>query len=200
MYLEDDFRRHLASYQVLIDAASNTAVRMPSRPSMRFRRGDRSAEATLSAHRRGDARCRRLRIPVPGCNGADSEHKNAPALCRIDRQHVPCAAIGGSTQRLRAIRQRHHAKSQCGAPWPMKMGNIASPWRYEGPSRPANENAGLPTGCRRHYAESLKLMQRPVWARGGPVLSSAAAAAGRPARGSGRAISAPSPCSAPPCR
>src|SRR5712671_2260958 len=37
MYSEDGFRRHLASYQVLMDAASNTAVRMPSRPSMRFR-------------------------------------------------------------------------------------------------------------------------------------------------------------------
>src|SRR5713226_8199829 len=34
---EHGFRRHLASYQVLMDAASNTAVRMPSRPSMRFR-------------------------------------------------------------------------------------------------------------------------------------------------------------------
>src|ERR1700733_684367 len=37
MYLEDDFRRHVVSCQVLVDAASNTAVRMPSRPSMRFR-------------------------------------------------------------------------------------------------------------------------------------------------------------------
>src|SRR5258706_14490378 len=37
MYSEEGFRRHLASHQVLIDAASNTAVRMPSRPSMRFR-------------------------------------------------------------------------------------------------------------------------------------------------------------------
>src|SRR5258708_38602590 len=37
MYLEDDFRRHLASDQQLVHAASNTAVRMPSRPSMRFR-------------------------------------------------------------------------------------------------------------------------------------------------------------------
>src|ERR1700730_1108573 len=37
MYLEEGFWRHLASYQVSIDAASNTAVRMPSRPSMRFR-------------------------------------------------------------------------------------------------------------------------------------------------------------------
>src|SRR6266446_2395604 len=37
MYLEDGCRRHLDSCQVLIDTASNTAVRMPSRPSMRFR-------------------------------------------------------------------------------------------------------------------------------------------------------------------
>src|SRR3984893_16157911 len=37
MYLENGCRRHLASYQVLTDAASNTAVRMPSLPSMRFR-------------------------------------------------------------------------------------------------------------------------------------------------------------------
>src|SRR5258707_15730272 len=37
MYLEDGCRGHLISNQVLIDAASNTAVRMPSRPSMRFR-------------------------------------------------------------------------------------------------------------------------------------------------------------------
>src|ERR1700722_19006439 len=37
MYLEDGCRRHLDSDQVLIDTASNTAVRMPSRPSMRFR-------------------------------------------------------------------------------------------------------------------------------------------------------------------
>src|ERR1700730_1367970 len=37
MYLEQDFRRHLASYQQFVHAASNTAVRMPSRPSMRFR-------------------------------------------------------------------------------------------------------------------------------------------------------------------
>src|SRR6266478_4843731 len=37
MYLEDGCRRHLDSYQVLIDTASNTAVRMPSWPSMRFR-------------------------------------------------------------------------------------------------------------------------------------------------------------------
>src|SRR5713101_5589219 len=37
MYLEDGCRRHLTSHQVLIHAASNTAVRMPSRPSMRLR-------------------------------------------------------------------------------------------------------------------------------------------------------------------
>src|SRR5271155_5235176 len=37
MHSEDGFRRHLASCQLLIDAASNTAARMPSRPSMRFR-------------------------------------------------------------------------------------------------------------------------------------------------------------------
>src|SRR5258708_35820312 len=37
MGLEQDFRGHLISDQVLLDAASNTAVRMPSRPSMRFR-------------------------------------------------------------------------------------------------------------------------------------------------------------------
>ena len=37
MYLKDGCGRHLDSYQVLIDTASNTAVRMPSRPSMRFR-------------------------------------------------------------------------------------------------------------------------------------------------------------------
>src|SRR6266436_5150395 len=37
MDLEDGCRRHLDSCQVLIDTASNTAVRMPSRPSMRFR-------------------------------------------------------------------------------------------------------------------------------------------------------------------
>src|ERR1700693_643144 len=37
MYLEDGRRGHLASYHVLVDTASNTAVRMPSRPSMRFR-------------------------------------------------------------------------------------------------------------------------------------------------------------------
>src|SRR6266853_3972844 len=37
MGLEQGFRGHLASYKVLIGAASNTAVRMPSRPSMRFR-------------------------------------------------------------------------------------------------------------------------------------------------------------------
>jgi hypothetical protein len=80
------------------------------------------------------------------------------------------------------------------------MGTIASPWRYEGPSGPAKGHARLPTGRRRHYAESPKLRLRPVWARGGPVLSSAVVAAGRPARGSGRAISAPSPCSAPSCR
>jgi hypothetical protein len=82
----------------------------------------------------------------------------------------------------------------------MNMGTIASPWRYEGPSGPAKGHAGLATGRRRHYAESPKLRLRPVWARGGPVLSSAVVAAGRPARGSGRAISAPSPCSAPSCR
>src|SRR5260370_27341485 len=35
--LKEGFRRHLASYRVLVDAASNTAVRMPSRPSMRLR-------------------------------------------------------------------------------------------------------------------------------------------------------------------
>src|ERR1700730_13325519 len=37
MYLEDGCRRHLDSYQGLIDTASNTAVRTPSRPSIRFR-------------------------------------------------------------------------------------------------------------------------------------------------------------------
>src|ERR1700726_4570021 len=37
MGLEQDFRGHLAFYQALTGAASNTAVRMPSRPSMRFR-------------------------------------------------------------------------------------------------------------------------------------------------------------------
>src|SRR5580704_6962474 len=37
MYLKDGRWGHVASYQVLIDTASNTAVRMPSRPSMRFR-------------------------------------------------------------------------------------------------------------------------------------------------------------------
>src|ERR1700738_2923282 len=37
MYLEEGFWRHLESCQVSMDAASNTAVRMPSRPSMRFR-------------------------------------------------------------------------------------------------------------------------------------------------------------------
>src|ERR1700726_1463215 len=37
MGLEQDFRGHLASYQQLVHAASNTAVRMPSRPSARLR-------------------------------------------------------------------------------------------------------------------------------------------------------------------
>src|SRR5258707_13655930 len=42
MYLEEGFRRHLVSYQGLIGAASdtaasNTADRIPNRPSMRFR-------------------------------------------------------------------------------------------------------------------------------------------------------------------
>src|SRR6266852_6305918 len=37
MGLEQDFRGHLASYQQLVHAASNTALRMPSRPSRRFR-------------------------------------------------------------------------------------------------------------------------------------------------------------------
>src|SRR5580704_12380049 len=37
MYLKDGRWGHVASYQVLIDTASNTAVRMPSRPSMRLR-------------------------------------------------------------------------------------------------------------------------------------------------------------------
>ena len=37
VYLEDGCWRHVDSYQVLIGAASNNAVRMPSRPSMRFR-------------------------------------------------------------------------------------------------------------------------------------------------------------------
>src|ERR1700716_184020 len=47
MYSEDGFRRHLTSCQVLIDAASNTAVRMPSRPSPRFR--PKSAESCAKA-------------------------------------------------------------------------------------------------------------------------------------------------------
>jgi Transposase DDE domain len=37
LYSEEGFRRHLTTCQVLIDAASNTAVRTPSRPSMRLR-------------------------------------------------------------------------------------------------------------------------------------------------------------------
>src|SRR5208337_4785901 len=37
MQLEDGCRRHIVSYQAPIHAASNTAVRMPSRPSMRLR-------------------------------------------------------------------------------------------------------------------------------------------------------------------
>src|SRR3981189_793847 len=37
MDLKQDFRGHLASYQQLVHAASNTALRTPSRPSMRFR-------------------------------------------------------------------------------------------------------------------------------------------------------------------
>src|SRR3984893_14921245 len=37
MDLEDGCGGHLNSYQVLADAASNTAVRMPSWPSRRFR-------------------------------------------------------------------------------------------------------------------------------------------------------------------
>src|SRR6266568_950946 len=37
MGLEQDFLGHLASYRSLVHAASSTAVRMPIRPSMRFR-------------------------------------------------------------------------------------------------------------------------------------------------------------------
>src|SRR6202011_4988995 len=37
MYLEDGCRQHWNSCQVFVDAASNTAVRIPSRPSMRLR-------------------------------------------------------------------------------------------------------------------------------------------------------------------
>src|SRR3981081_1827120 len=37
MGLEQDFGIHVSSYRGLVHAASNTAVRMPSRPSMRFR-------------------------------------------------------------------------------------------------------------------------------------------------------------------
>src|SRR6266436_1633609 len=37
MGLEQNFRGHLASYQQLVHAASNTAIRTPIRPAMRFR-------------------------------------------------------------------------------------------------------------------------------------------------------------------
>src|ERR1700730_13985717 len=37
MYLEEEFRRHWVPHQVLIGAASNTADRISSRPSTRFR-------------------------------------------------------------------------------------------------------------------------------------------------------------------
>ena len=42
-----------------------------------------------------------------------------------------------------------------GAPRSMKMGTIASPWRYDGLSPPAKSNAGLAAASRKHYAENL---------------------------------------------
>jgi hypothetical protein len=89
-------------------------------------------------------------------------HKNAPALCRSDRQHVPCAAIGGLMRRLRATRQRYRAKSQSGAPRSMKMGNIRSPLRYDGLSEPAMSHTGIAASCRMSCEDPLQAATRFV--------------------------------------
>ncbi|OCK57842.1 hypothetical protein LMTR3_01735 [Bradyrhizobium sp. LMTR 3] len=41
-------------------------------------------------------------------------------------------AAGGLMRHLRASRKRCREKSESGAPRPMKMGTIASPWCYAG--------------------------------------------------------------------
>ena len=55
----------------------------------------------------------------------------APALCRGDGQQIPRAALGGLMRHSPTVGDAIVQNLYTGAPRPMKMGNIPSPWRYD---------------------------------------------------------------------